>query len=165
MSFEHNDIVTKNVMDAAINGGGGGGSIFEDFEAFTLNADFSGDTWQAGNGDRYISHSEQITYAIPEYTQYDYACTGGSLSINGTTIALPDYWEASSGVYITTGLPADIEYVAFSIGNYDYDTQKLSLRFDVGTTKGEGSEPTLTGTSVSTKLYGLNKKAGVVLHS
>ena len=146
-------------------GGGGGDSIFQDFSTLNFIVDFSEDIWQAGNGDRYISHQEQITYVIPEYSQYDYACIGDSLSINGTTIALPDYWEASSGVYITTGLPTDIEYVSFAIGNYDSETQKLSLQFDVGTTNAEGSEPTLTGVSANTKLYGFTKKAGVLMHS
>lgn len=163
MAFEHNDIVTVNRMNEAIaEGGGGGGSadIFLNLEPVSGTFDFSESSWVAGNNDRYITSTLSIVdYVLPEYVQGagDMAESGGTITINGTTYSLPDVIDnGNGGLYVTEGLPTDIEYFALSFQPSGGDS--ISVQLDVGTTNAEGSEPELSASIANIGVYVFSAK-------
>lgn len=164
MSFERNDIVTKYAMDKAISeGGGGGGSsadVFLNLEPVSGTFDFSKSAWTAGEGDRYISTIlYTVDYVLPEYVQgaSDMAESGGTITINGSTYTLPDVIDnAVGGVYVTEGLPTDIEY--FALAFQPSGDGGIAIQLDVGTTNAEGSEPELSVSIANIGVYVFSAK-------
>lgn len=165
MAFEHNDIVTKYAMDAAIaeGGGGGGDAIFQNFAPVSGTFDLSESTWQAGYEDDRVLYAfyENGDYAIPSYTKYKYNAEGGAVTFNGLTFTLPDIWE-NRRVVITDGISADFNYVSL---DFSYDEGPgVQVQLSFSTNKAEGSEPEIASASISNiGVYGLTEKAASML--
>lgn len=168
MAYEHNDIVTVDRMNEAIaEGGGGGGSadIFLNLEPVSGTFDFSESSWIAGDNDRYISSTLSIEdYVLPKYVQDagDMAVSGGTITINGATYSIPDVIDnGNGGIYVTEGLPSDIEY--FSLSFQPTGEDGISAQFDVGTTNAEGSEPELSVSMANIGIYVLSAKMAALV--
>ena len=160
MGFEHNDIVTTDVMNAAIAGGcGGGGDIYK--TACTISGDITFEPWSEWDGQ--MSCSGQLNVYVDETLSYYCGC-GGSLTLNGKTFTLPDTFRS---VEYTEDLPEGITAINVDVGSStDDDNHPIAyVIVGLGTDRAAGSEPVVAGSVSNIVVDTLSDKLATILNA